>query len=46
VKHLKAVLANQLRQTPEIQDNVSFALAILALRTGEVIHPFEVVVWP
>lgn len=44
VHHLKNALANRLRQTAEVQDNVSVALAILALRVGEVIHPFEVIV--
>lgn len=43
VHNLKIALANRLRQTAEIQDNVSLALAILALRVGEVIHPFEAI---
>ena len=43
VNHLKRALANRLRQTAQRQDNVSLALAILALQAGEVIHPFEVV---
>ena len=44
VSLLQSALAKRLRQTSEIQDNVSLALAILALRAGEVIHPFAVVV--
>jgi hypothetical protein len=43
VNNLKSALATRLRQTAETQDNVSLALAILALRAGEVIHPFEVI---
>lgn len=41
---LKRMLTDRLSRTAESQDNVSLALAILALRCGEVIHPFEVVV--
>jgi hypothetical protein len=42
VNSLKEALANRLRETAETQDNSSLGLAILALRVGEVIHPFEV----
>lgn len=39
---LKGRLENRLRRQGNIQDNFTLSLALLALRCGEVIHPFEV----
>ena len=39
---LKGKLENRLRRPENIQDSFTLALAILALRCGEMIHPFEV----
>jgi len=44
IQALKAKLSNQALKSGDIQDNFTLALAILALRCGETIHPFEVLV--
>src|SRR5258708_7054165 len=42
VGHLKARLATLIGDRREIRNNATLATAILALRCGEMIHPFEV----
>ena len=42
VDHLKARLATLIGDGREIRNNATIATAILALRCGEMIHPFVV----
>ncbi|MGI8742594.1 MAG: hypothetical protein ACR2NN_08495 [Bryobacteraceae bacterium] len=42
IQALKAKLWNRVNERENIADNFTLALAILALRCGEMIHPFEV----
>jgi hypothetical protein len=42
VEHLKARLATLVGDGREIRNNATLATAILALKCGEMIHPFEV----
>jgi hypothetical protein len=42
VEHLKARLATLVGDGHDIRNNATLATAILALKCGEMIHPFEV----
>jgi hypothetical protein len=42
VEHLKAKLAALVGDGHDIRNNATLATAILALKCGEMIHPFEV----
>lgn len=42
IQALKSKISNRLQELENLEDNFTLALAILALRCGEMVHPFEV----